>query len=77
VFELEVALRARADKILAFLGVEDRGNPGLERIAGRVFVDADAEDEVLRALWDETVLRSPVTRSLVGKVPIEVEFRRQ
>jgi uncharacterized OsmC-like protein/TusA-related sulfurtransferase len=76
VFDLEVSLRARADNILVFLGVEEDGHPGLAAVAGRIFVDADADDETLRALWEETLLRSPVTQSLVRSVGIDVEFRR-
>jgi len=76
VFNLEVSLQARADNILVFLGLEDEGHPGLGEITGRIFVDADADEEELRALWEETVLRSPVTQSLVRQVPLRVEFRR-
>ena len=60
---------------LAFLAVEE-GNPGLSEISGRVYVDADGEDETLRALWDETVLRSPVAQSLLRGVPVRVDFKR-
>jgi uncharacterized OsmC-like protein/TusA-related sulfurtransferase len=73
--DLEVSLRAKSSNILAFLAVEE-GNPGLAEIAGRVYVDAGGEDETLRALWDETVLRSPVAQSLLRGVPVRVDFRR-
>jgi uncharacterized OsmC-like protein/TusA-related sulfurtransferase len=74
--DLEVSLRARASNILVFLGMEDEGNPGLAEVKGRVYVDADGEDEALLALWDETVLRSPVAQSLLRGVPVRVDFRR-
>lgn len=72
---LEVSLRARSGNLLVFLGAEDEGDPGLERVEGTVYVDADADEARLRAAWDETVRRSPVARSLLGKVPIAVDVR--
>jgi uncharacterized OsmC-like protein/TusA-related sulfurtransferase len=74
--DLEVSLRARASNILVFLGMEEEGHPGLAEVTGRVYVDADGEDDVLKALWDETVLRSPVAQSLLRGVPVRVDFRR-
>ncbi len=74
--DLEVSLRAKASNILVFLGVEDEGHPGLAEVSGRVYVDADGEEDALRALWDETVLRSPVAQSLLRGVPVRVDFRR-
>jgi uncharacterized OsmC-like protein/TusA-related sulfurtransferase len=76
VFQLEVSLHARADNILVFLGLEETGHPGLAAVDGKLFVDADGEEERLRAIWEETVLRSPVTQSLVRTVGLNVEFRR-
>jgi TusA-related sulfurtransferase/uncharacterized OsmC-like protein len=76
VFDLEVTLKARADNILVFLGLEESGHPGLAAIEGRLFVDADADDGVLEALWEETVRRSPVAQSLLRGVRLDVEFRR-
>ena len=73
--DLEVSLRAKSSNILAFLAMEE-GNPGLAEVHGRVYVDADGEDEDLRALWDETVLRSPVAQSLLRGAPVKVDFRR-
>jgi uncharacterized OsmC-like protein/TusA-related sulfurtransferase len=73
---LEVSLQAQADNILVFLGLEEQGHPGLRGIEGRLYVEADAEDEVLQQLWRETLARSPVTQSLARQVPIQVEVRR-
>ena len=73
---LEVSLQAQADNILVFLGLEEQGHPGLKKIEGRVYVEADGDDEVLQELWQETLRRSPVTQSLVREVPAQLEFRR-
>lgn len=76
IFDLEVSLRARADNIMVFLGVEDDGHPGLAGVEGRCFVDTDADDAVIERLWRETVERSPVTQTLVRTIPFDVDVRR-
>ncbi len=72
---LEVALRARASNLLVFLGAEDEGNPGLERIEGTVYVDADADESALRTAWEETVRRSPVAQTILRGTPISLEVK--
>jgi uncharacterized OsmC-like protein/TusA-related sulfurtransferase len=73
---LEVSLRAQANNILVFLGIEERGHAGLGGITGSLYVEADAEDDVLQALWEEAQLRCPVTQSLVRQVPVEIQMKR-
>lgn len=75
VYHLEVSLRARADNILVFLGIETDGHPGLAAIQGRLFVDAEADDAVLTELWEETLRSSPVAQSLARPIPLEIERR--
>lgn len=73
---LEVSLKAQADNILVFLGVEEQGHPGLKAIEGTLYVDADAEDEALAALWEETLRRSPLAQSMVRQVAVHIEMRK-
>lgn len=73
---LEVALSAKADNILLFLGLEGSGHPGLGQVEGKLYVDADAEDADLQALWEDTLARSPVTQSLLRAVPFKVDVQR-
>jgi hypothetical protein len=73
---LEVSLRAQAENILVFLGLEDEGHPGLKQLDGRLYVDADGDEDVLQELWQETLRRSPVTQSLLREVPVHLELRR-
>lgn len=75
IYNLEVALSARANNILVFLGVEDDGHPGLSRIDGKVFVDADREASALETLWSETVRRSPLVQTLLKGTVIDLELR--
>lgn len=74
--ELEVALGARAENILVFLGIPgETGRPGLERIEGRLFVDCDADDGRLEELWRETLAASPLHDTLARGVPLSIERR--
>ncbi len=73
---LEVSLRAQADNILVFLGIAEEGHPGLRGVEGSLYVEADAEDDVLQALWEEAQLRCPVTQSLLRQVPIAIQLKR-
>ncbi len=73
---LEVSLKARADNILVFLGIERTGHPGLGGVEGSLYVEAEADDDVLQAIWEETLLRSPVTQSLVRQVPVRIPIKR-
>lgn len=73
---LEISLKAQADNILVFLGIERKGHPGLRAVEGSLYVEAEADDEVLEALWEETLVRSPVTQSLIRQVPIHVPLKR-
>jgi len=76
VFNLEVTVSARADNVLVFLGIEERGHPGLGTIRGKVYVDADAEPEGLEELWRETLRRSPVAQTLGRETPIELDLNK-
>jgi len=76
VHNLEVALQARAEDILVYLGVHDAGNPGLSEVKAVVYVDADAEPDTLQELLDDTVRRSPVTQTFQNTVPLRVEIRK-
>jgi uncharacterized OsmC-like protein/TusA-related sulfurtransferase len=75
VHNLEVKVNARSENILVFLGLEE-GSPALEAVEGRVFVDCDGEEEVVNELFEETLRRCPVTRTLSREVPVNVEMRR-
>ncbi|MGA3292586.1 MAG: OsmC family protein [Candidatus Acidiferrales bacterium] len=73
---LEVALQARAQDILVYLGLEDTGNPGLADVRAVVYVDADADSEALEELLAETVRRSPVTQTFLNAVSFHAEIRK-
>jgi uncharacterized OsmC-like protein len=72
---LELSLRARSGNLLVYLGAEDAGDPGLERVEGSVFVDAAAGEDLLREVWEETLRRSPVARTLLRGAPLALEVK--
>jgi len=76
VHNLEVSLQARAQDILVYLGLQDEGNPGLTDVRAIVYVDADAETEILEKLLAETVRRSPVTQTFQHAVSFTAELRK-
>lgn len=76
VYQLEVSLTARADNILVFLGVEDTGHPGLIDVRGKVFIDADAEFDELDTVWQETVRRAPIVRTVCKGVDVQLEMKQ-
>jgi TusA-related sulfurtransferase len=87
--ELELTLQAKPENVLVFLGLEAEGSPGLRRIGGRVFVRAmlkqsadndggDSEqpddESAIRAIWQDTLARSPVAQTLSAGVALELEL---
>jgi len=73
---LEVALQARSEDILVYLGLHETGNPGLSGVRAIVYVEADAEEDTLAKLLDETVRRSPVTQTFQNASALHAEIRK-
>jgi uncharacterized OsmC-like protein/TusA-related sulfurtransferase len=75
---LEVSLKAGADDILVYLGIDDpsKGHPGFKAIEVTLYVDADADESLLQSLLDETIVRSPVAQTLLRSTPVQVTLRR-
>lgn len=72
---LEVVVKARSTDILAFLGVSADGDPGLDGVEVAVYLDADAEPDVVDEVLADTVRRCPVVRTLQRQVPIRTRWR--
>jgi uncharacterized OsmC-like protein len=71
---LEVALDSQQDNVFTFLGLGGAGHSGFTGITAKLFVQADAEAETLRQIWEETVKSSPVGNSLARIVSITPEL---
>jgi len=74
--DLEVTLQSRSENILVYLGLEDSGHPGLANLEAVVYVDSDAEQELVDELLLDTIRRSPLTQTLQHSMAIKVEMRR-
>lgn len=62
--QIELALNAKPDNLLVFLGLEENGHPGLAEISGTAYVESDAPLSKIRELWEHTLRVSPVTNTL-------------
>lgn len=71
---LELALDGRIDNIGVFLGLDQAGHPGYREVTVKAYVDADADEAVLREVWAETVKTSPVGNTLARQVSLEPEL---
>jgi len=73
---LEISLQAKAENILAYLGLDHgSGHAGLAEVQAAVYVDADADEEVLRRLLDETLRRSPAAQTFLNTITLSVQLR--
>ncbi len=73
---LEVSLQARSEDVLVYLGLQEEGNPGLGGVRASVYVDADADLDVLEELLAETLRRSPVMQTFQRATAVTAELRK-
>lgn len=73
---LEIALSGQIDNIFVFLGVEQQGHSGFRSITGTLYVQADADEEVLEEIWQHTLAVSPVTMTLARPVAVDITLRQ-
>ena len=71
---MEVVLDSTQDNVFTFLGLGGDGHSGFDGVTAKLYVRADASEETLRALWEETITASPVGNSLTHVVPIRGEL---
>jgi uncharacterized OsmC-like protein len=71
---LEVSLESTQQNYLVFLGLDTDGHPGFDQVTAKLFVQADADPAVLRALWEHTLRTSPVGNSLGRAVTLTPEI---
>jgi len=73
---LEISLSGQIDNIFVFLGLEPEGHSGFRTITGTLYVQADAEAEILQELWRHTVAVSPVTNTPARPVTMDIALRQ-
>jgi uncharacterized OsmC-like protein len=69
---LDVAVTGEID-LRPFLGVE-QGHAGFSRLTAEARIDADTDDDTLRAIHEHVIATSPVGTTLSQPVPVDVEL---
>jgi uncharacterized OsmC-like protein len=73
---LELALTGSLQNPLSYIGViGETGEPYLSEAYGTLYVSADSEEEVVHAVWQTTLERSPVANTLKRSTEIRIELR--
>ena len=70
---LEVSVESSQNNVFNFLGLSEEGHPGFEEIKAKLYVQADADEDMLREIWEHTIKTSPVHNSLTRPVNINPE----
>jgi uncharacterized OsmC-like protein len=71
---LEIQLEGHFQNILKWADLDDEGNPGYGAVAIKGYVQADAEEEQLRAIWQKAVAGSPVLQSVSRPTEVRTEL---
>jgi hypothetical protein len=75
--DVEAVVDGALDNPLTYLEVVgESGDPGLARLAIRVFVASPHDEATVRRLWDDTLARLPLARTLgaAGRVALRLEL---
>jgi uncharacterized OsmC-like protein len=73
VHNLEVAVSSTQDNSFTFLGLDDKGHPGFDEVVAKLYVQADADQQTIREIWEHSVKTSPVANSLSRTVDLKLE----
>jgi uncharacterized OsmC-like protein/TusA-related sulfurtransferase len=71
---LEISLSGQIDNIYVFLGVEQEGHSGFRAITGTLYVRADADEDILQAIWQQTLASSPLVQTLARPVALDISM---
>jgi hypothetical protein len=62
---MEASIFGRLNNPLVYLGVVgESGHPGIETISCTLYVSADADEGILKEIWQTTLARSPLVNTL-------------
>lgn len=72
---LELSLTCQLQNPLVHLGViGEEGSAAIKIIEGTFYASADAEPEVMRRLWQETLQRAPIYATLAKACDVAIRF---
>ncbi|OIJ14546.1 osmotically inducible protein OsmC [Anaerobacillus arseniciselenatis] len=73
--EMELTLKGKLENILYHMEIEDEGSPKIEEISGVFYVTSPSEEKELYDVWNVTVARSPIFRTLQTSVSMNIKFQ--
>ena len=74
IHNMEIALDSTQDNAFSFLGINDEGHSGIDNLRAKLYVQADADEETLKEVWEHTLRTSPVGNTLTHTVNITPEI---
>ena len=73
--EMEISLSGQIENIFIFIGTEMDGHSGFKQITGTAYVRADAAEQELKSIWQQTIKASPVANTLLHPAKLEIAMR--
>ncbi|RJS50295.1 osmotically inducible protein OsmC [Bacillus sp. PK3_68] len=70
----ECTMNGKLDNVLYSLGVEDKGHPGFSKISGILYVSSPDDEEKLHRIFEKTLDRSPIYRTLKESININIKL---
>lgn len=74
IHDLEIAMEGNFENIRKWAGVDDTGNPGYGDISAKCYVRADADEAVLKEIWQLAIEGSPVTQTAVKGARLQTDI---
>ena len=71
--DIEISLSGELHNVLAHLGLEE-GDPALKRVELKCFASTFADETEVRAVWQQTLARSPLFATLAKAAAIEAKL---
>lgn len=71
--DIELTLTGTLNNVLAHMGLED-GDPSIARIECKCFASTFDDEEKVRAVWQQTVARSPIVATLQKSVDLQLKL---
>lgn len=74
--QIEATISAALNNPLVHLNViGEEGHPGVEHAAVRVYVSTDSDEQHVQQVWEETLARSPLVRTLAPAIKLELSVK--
>lgn len=73
---VEALVECSLNNPLTFLDVVgETGDPGIRELSVIVYIGSTAEDRQIRRLWEDTLQKSPMVRTLQGGVNLQLNYK--